>query len=290
MTQYSDDLVSVLLPTHNRADLLPRAVNSVLAQTYKNIEILIVDDGSTDNTEQVVRSLMEQEPRIRYFRQPAAKGACAARNVALREARGKFITALDDDDEFLPTRIETLLAHFDEKWSFVCAGIIVRHPDHDLLTKQQRQVLTFDDCLYANLVGNQTLTLTSRLLALEGYDESLRAYQDYDMWIRLLQRFGHGLCIGNPSYIQYVAHGGKQITGTASNKLKGHLQFNKKHGKLMKTAHHKMQRFELVRLKDVPLNLSDLFKLWVPKYTVLQLRYYLKKRYPWLLKVKRNEA
>jgi glycosyltransferase involved in cell wall biosynthesis len=91
-----NDLVSVIIPTYNCARYLPEAIGSVLSQTYGNWEMIIVDDGSDDGTDSLVAGM--EEPRIRLFRHEARRGAAAARNTALREARGRWIAFLDSDD------------------------------------------------------------------------------------------------------------------------------------------------------------------------------------------------
>lgn len=105
-------LISVYIPTHNRSEMLKRAVFSVIKQTYKNVEIIICDDGSSDNTEQVVIALQEKYKNIRYLKNDTPKGACAARNLGIFEAKGEYITGLDDDDEFSDNRLEELLNFF----------------------------------------------------------------------------------------------------------------------------------------------------------------------------------
>ncbi len=96
-------LVSIVIPTYNRAHLLLRAVRSALAQTYQNIEVIIVDDGSTDNTQEIVKSF--DDPRVQYMRQDKNRGVCAARNAGIRRSKGKYIAFLDSDDEYLPEKI-----------------------------------------------------------------------------------------------------------------------------------------------------------------------------------------
>ena len=100
--------VSVILPTYNRAALLPRAVNSVLAQTYTDFELLIVDDCSSDDTPQVIAEFAD--PRIRPFRQGANRGASAARNLGIGKARGEHLAFLDDDNEFTPDSLAVRVA------------------------------------------------------------------------------------------------------------------------------------------------------------------------------------
>lgn len=97
-------LVSVILPTFNRAATLPRAIMSVLDQSYRNLELLIVDDGSRDNTAEVVAGI--RDPRLRYIPLDVNGGASSARNAGLREARGDFIAFQDSDDEWLAGKLE----------------------------------------------------------------------------------------------------------------------------------------------------------------------------------------
>ena len=98
-------LVSVIIPSHNRAVLLPRAVESVLAQTYSNLEVIIVDDASSDSTPAVMADLVKRDPRVRYFRHETNRYASAARNTGIASARGELIAFLDDDDEWLPEKL-----------------------------------------------------------------------------------------------------------------------------------------------------------------------------------------
>jgi GT2 family glycosyltransferase len=102
-------LVSVVLPTYNRAHLIGKAIESVLCQTYTCCEVVVVDDGSNDGTEEVIRGQFAGNARIRYFAQKN-RGVGAARNVGMREARGEFIAFLDSDDAFVPGKLEMQVA------------------------------------------------------------------------------------------------------------------------------------------------------------------------------------
>ena len=95
--------VSAIITTHNRADLLLRAVDSVLAQTLTDHEVIVVNDGSTDHTEEVMAT--QRDPRTRYLRHETAVGPCAARNTGIDNARGEYVAFLDDDDEWLPDKL-----------------------------------------------------------------------------------------------------------------------------------------------------------------------------------------
>ena len=103
--------ISVIITTYNRAKLLPRAVNSVLAQTYNDYEIIIVDDCSQDNTREVIRGF--KDPRIQVIRHETNRRSAAARNTGIAHARGEYITFLDDDDECTPTRLADQVSVLD---------------------------------------------------------------------------------------------------------------------------------------------------------------------------------
>lgn len=95
-----DELISIYIPTHNRIELLKKAINSVLEQTYTNWELIVVNDASTDNTEEYLKKISSSDSRIRYFTNETPKGACYSRNIAIKNSSGKYITGLDDDDVF----------------------------------------------------------------------------------------------------------------------------------------------------------------------------------------------
>ena len=99
------DLVSIIMPSYNTAKFISETIKSVLAQTYTNWELIIVDDCSTDNTDEVIKPYLS-DPRIYYIKNEANSGAAVSRNRALREARGKWIAFLDSDDLWLPEKLE----------------------------------------------------------------------------------------------------------------------------------------------------------------------------------------
>ncbi len=195
-------LVSVYIPTRNRSALLRRAVDSVLAQTYPQIEVLICDEASTDDTAEVVADYARRYPgKFTYLRNDTPQGACRARNRCIDEAVGTYITGLDDDDVFHPQRIQCLVDIYSRHSpSFACSRFRYFQTDAQMASLYERRynevelarvdTLTLPAMLYANLAGNQVLTELSRMRALGGFDESMPSWQDYDMWIRLADRYG----------------------------------------------------------------------------------------------------
>ena len=107
-----NDLVSIITPSYNCAKFIGETINSVLAQTYQNWEMLIVDDCSTDNSEEVIKSF--GDPRIKYLKNERNSGAAISRNYALREAKGRWIAFLDSDDLWMPEKLERQIAFMEE--------------------------------------------------------------------------------------------------------------------------------------------------------------------------------
>lgn len=178
--------VSVIIPTHNRFDLLPHAIDSVLGQTFKDFELIVVDDGSTDETQDLLRSY-EAKGRLRGIRIEKRQGGNAARNAGLRLARGEFLAFLDDDDIWIPKKLESQLRVLERApgvalvgcW-FVRDGLVEKLP----LEIPERMLLA------GNFVGSFSFCMfrKSDLLAVGGLDETLRNSQDWDLWLRLAER------------------------------------------------------------------------------------------------------
>lgn len=116
-------LVSVIIPTHNRAKYLQRAVNSVLSQTFKDFEIIIVDDASSDNTKEILEELKRQGLRIKSFRLDQNRGAQVARNKGIKASCAKWIAFLDSDDEWLNRKLERQFLLANETRAEVISGL-----------------------------------------------------------------------------------------------------------------------------------------------------------------------
>src|SRR5690554_6805784 len=169
----SSPLVTVYMPTHNRVDLLQRAVGSVLNQDYKNIELIIVDDNSEDGTSNYLTMLAQSESRLKYFRNDSNLGACSSRNKAIFSAQGEFITGLDDDDYFLSNHISSLL----NAWVVRQEGTVAVYPELkrkaiDGVRDSQKKLdrCNFEHLIHANWIGNQVFTRTENLIDIGGFD------------------------------------------------------------------------------------------------------------------------
>lgn len=117
--------ISVIVATHNRADILPRCIESLLNQTFHDFEIIIVDDASSDNTSEVIQQLLEKDHRIRTITSLHNVGPGAARNLAINEAKGEFVAIIDDDDVAVPERLEIELDVLEKnpQLGLVCSSV-----------------------------------------------------------------------------------------------------------------------------------------------------------------------
>lgn len=275
-------LVSVYLPTRNRAALLPRAVDSVLRQDHTNLELLIVDDASTDATPDLLARLAAADPRVQVFRQKRPSGAPAARNVAIRAASGRYVTGLDDDDEFLPGRITSLLGAFDERYAFVCSGAYVNFGDWHRLTRASAATITLDGELFGDQVGTQVLTTRERLLEVGGYDLAMPASQDYDLWTRLIARFGPALRLAEPTYL---VHLDQEIQRVSLNRLEGARCFLEKHKPQMNALQVRQHELKIFMLEGKRMTLSDAARLATRRNRLEVLRYLATSNLPFLRRV-----
>lgn len=268
-------LISVYMPTFNRAQMAISAIESVLAQDYPNIELLVVDDASTDDTWAVLTNKYINETRIRFFRQSKGQGACAARNRAISEAKGDFVTGIDDDDEFLPHRLSSLYQAYDDNYSCVCSGYIWDYGSVQKTLYARRDVVNLTQLLDLHTLSNQALVKRERMLALGGFDTGLAAFQDYDMWVRVVQAYGPALRIAQPSYKVNVGHELGRITNSPK-RLDAHKQFVAKHRVHMSERNLQNQMFYRQMMQQSPMSLPALLSSIRYGLVKLKWRYYLK--------------
>ncbi|MGH7774566.1 MAG: glycosyltransferase family 2 protein [Candidatus Binatia bacterium] len=185
--------VSVIIPTYNRAEFLRSAIRSVLNQTFQDFEIIVIDDASENNTEEVVRSF--GDIGIRYFRHELNKGNAAARNTGIKNSGGHYIALLDDDDEWLPSKLEKQVRLLDSTPPIVGAVYtgfveIEKANGKTVVVTPTKRGSIFNDLLLQNWIGLSTVLLRRECFDKVGsFDENLPATVDYDMWIRIAKEF-----------------------------------------------------------------------------------------------------
>lgn len=216
--------VSVVIPTYNRGHCITKSIESALNQTYSVWEIVIADDGSTDNTEEIVDAL--NNPLIKYFKLPQNKGASAARNYGVGKSTGEYIAFLDSDDCWAEDKLEKQMDYFEKHPEF---GLVYTRylyhgidgtesfvPSIDDKSKLEGNVLPY--LLMANSVGTPTVLMKRSVFdEVQGFDENMSSLVDWDFAIKVAKKYPLGYleepllnvyqmkgCISESNYNFYV--------------------------------------------------------------------------------------
>lgn len=222
--------VSVVIPTYNRASVLTRSVRSVLAQTYSNLECIVVDDGSTDDTRAALSAI--DDPRLRYVWQENA-GACTARNHGVRLAKGDYIAFHDSDDIWHPDKIAKQMSAMAEHHAdiVVCKQIqayadgrkrlIPKHIDEGFVLPQ--------DDIFG--IGTQTVVAKKAVFSQESFDPSMPRLQDFEWLYRVLKRY-RVYCV-NEGLVDYLV-GDDSISRSHERRYQALVLFMEKHPEVRK--------------------------------------------------------
>lgn len=192
-----ENLVSVIIPTYGRPDFLKRAVDSVLSQTYKRFEIIVVDDNSPESPfRKLTEDVMAQYSmnNVIYLKHPYNKNGAAARNTGLKVANGEYVTFLDDDDEMRPNRLEYLynrLSSLDETWCCCYSGFSKMKPNGVVdVCGENRTGDLYIEALMRSLYfcpGSNMFIRMKNVQQINGFDEEFRRNQDLEFLARLLE-------------------------------------------------------------------------------------------------------
>ena len=214
MEQRDTPLVSVVIPTFNRGGIVGRAIESALRQTYPAIEVVLVDDASTDDT--VSRIAPYLSDKVRLIRRAANGGASAARNVGIAESAGAYVAFLDSDDEWLPEKVQLqvrLLEAAEPDIGMAHTGfggyslgrppVAVRPPYRGNL---------FELLQWRNKILTASVMIRRRVLAdVGGFDEQLKTCEDWDLWLRIARRYR--IEVLPQPLVRYHDGGKDQLTG-----------------------------------------------------------------------------
>ena len=205
MAQKNQPDISVIIPTYNRAHILPRALDSVLAQTQLPIEIIVVNDGSTDGT----KSVLSNYPGLKIMYQQHS-GVSAARNIGLEHTNREWIAFLDSDDEWLPEKLkqqwaaicndDKLICHTEEIW--IRNGKRV----NPMKKHQKHGSWIYKKCLPICVISPSSVMIHQSVFNDIGvFDESLEVCEDYDLWLRICSKYST-LFIDEPLIVKYGGH------------------------------------------------------------------------------------
>jgi glycosyltransferase involved in cell wall biosynthesis len=240
--------VSVVIPTHNRAGLLPRTLATVFDQAGVDLEVIVVDDGSTDGTADQVAAMAN--PRLRLIRLDDSRGQATARNAGIEAARGEWIAFLDDDDLWAPDKVATQLeiARAEGACTVYAAVAVV---DESLRLVEIAPGPPADE-LGDQLIGgcvipagcSNVLARTDRVRAVGGFDEQLSQLSDWDMWLRLTA--DNQVAASREVLVGYVQHPGSVMLAHRLEELVAEFDY-------IANKHE-----ELSRLRGIPFDRAGL--------------------------------
>ncbi|SDE66991.1 glycosyltransferase family 2 protein [Desulfuromonas thiophila] len=252
-------LVSVVIPSKNRLDFLLEALDSVFAQTYQNLEVIVVDDGSATPLGPMLKE--KYGDRILFLRHEKSLGAPAARNAGARLASGEYIAFLDDDDLWLPEKISKQIECF-KCASLPCAlvGCSFAYVKNlaSLMTCFAPYKVELEDGLFKlllsrNVIGGCSVPLIKReaLTSVGGFDESFKSCQDWDLWLRLLH-WGDAVFVPDVLLYRRVHEG--QITSNLKHKIAGRkrllAKFPEEFANFPRTRKEHLRRLATLSLLD----------------------------------------
>lgn len=184
-------MISVIIPAYNREKTIEDSIRSVLDQTYEDIEIIIVDDASTDRTEEIVKGINDK--RIVYYKLFENGGACVARNMGIDLARGEYIAFQDSDDKWLPHKLESQLKVINQKAADVIFCSMRRHKNNKEETIPSKSLssgfISYNKFLEGSIASTQTILGKSECFKIVKFDENLPRLQDWDLILRLATKF-----------------------------------------------------------------------------------------------------
>lgn len=185
-------MISVIIPTYNRARLIERALRSVLDQTVKDLEVIVADDGSADDTEAVLNRI--DDSRLRYIRLPQNNGAGAARNAGIDQARGEYIAFQDSDDQWFPQKLEIQLQQLQSTGADMVFCAFQRQSASGEMTIVPPKAIrpgrvSRKQLLYDNFITPQALLGKRDCFIKNRFDETMPALEDWELVLRLAQQY-----------------------------------------------------------------------------------------------------
>lgn len=211
------------MPTYNIGKFLVDSIESVLNQTYQNIELLITDDCSSDSdTISILEQYKKKDTRVRVFYQKENLGSGIARNISIKNAKGRYIAFCDSDDQWFPDKLEKQIAFMKEKQCALCCSSYIRY--HDNKNKKEicmaSHIITFSDMLRDNKIGCLTAIYDIKRLGRKFYMPAIRKRQDWALFLTIIKSCKYAYGIKEPLAYYRIRKG-----SVSSNKI-GLLKYN----------------------------------------------------------------
>lgn len=289
-------LVSIIIPSYNRAHLISETLDSILEQTYINWECIIVDDGSVDNTEEIVEKYIEKDSRFKYYSRPdyKAKGANSCRNFGFEKSKGEYINWFDSDDLMLPNKLAVQVNHLngsDYNLS-VCQTYVFEGTKDNILGLRKEKVYSKD--FFNDFITNEIKWLTQapvlkRKFIIDekiDFDETLQQSQERDFFVKVLNKTKNYIYTEEPlvlfrKHTKSISHEGVTCEKTLSN-------FNVNY-KILCEYYSKLNSSSIVFLKRALKSNVFIASLNKEKYLAKKLRNQLlkdKKNFSWAERIK----
>lgn len=277
----SNEKISIIIPTYNREKLIKKSVESIINQTYKNIEIIIVDDASTDNTKEVIGKINDK--RIKYYKLKKNKGACYARNYGIKKATGNYISFQDSDDIYKKDKLEKQINNLVKnnsdldfcKISINYQNICIIVPN-ETQEEQINDNKILDELCNGNFISTQAILVKKECIKKHLFDNKMPRLQDYDLLLRMAPNI-------NISYTNEVLvdlYTQDDSIGSSPKKLKDAIiLFLKKNYKLTPTQKDNLINWLLSNNPDYTnlqkdyIHLSKEFKNLIDNYDELLINY-----------------
>ena len=233
--------VSVIVPAYRAADYIDRAVQSVFRQTVYPKELIIVDDGSDDETSEILETYLETDSPIDLkILNQSNQGAGAARNLALQSATGKYAAFLDSDDEWLPEKLARSIFHIErDKFILVAHNIFIVNGEHQKTNNIALRFQKSSNSLFHGLYRRgfiSTSTVVASLSSIRqagGFDTSLQAGQDFDLWLKMLGSQGSQFFVFDECLAKYYVRE-ESITRRAASRLSCTIEIARRHAPLLR--------------------------------------------------------
>lgn len=255
------DLVSVIMPTYNASRFLADSIDSVLNQTYQNIELLITDDCSSEReTHKILEAYKKKDSRVKVFYQKENTGPGIARNISIQNAKGRYIAFCDSDDKWFPEKIEKQITFMNTKQCALCCSSYIRYNN----TNKNKEInitpsiITFKDMLCDNKIGCLTAIYDTKLLGCKYYMPTIRKRQDWALFLNIIKSCKYAYGIKEPMAFYRIRK------GSISNTKIGLLKYNA-------NVYKEILGYSLLK------SYIYLFFLFLPNYTIKILKRKLSK-------------
>ncbi len=247
---YKSDLVTVIVPTHNRANLLKRSINSIIKQDYENIEIIIIQDNCNDDTNKVVKQFSDN--RIKSIISNNSLGGAGARNLGIQNSNGEYIAFLDDDDEWLKNKLSmqiSLLDKYDD--TAIITSNFYLNDGKKISKRFTPHLIDLNDLLYLNYCGSFSFCLTKKeYLENLFIDNSLQACQDWDLWIKILDKTGLKCrSYKDEFFVNYYVDHNNRISSNPNKTYNARINFLRLHNNKMHQKQFYYNLYDLYKMK-----------------------------------------